>query len=221
MLNITSFLNSIIYRNPIKKKFTKIYKNNLFKGTQSKSGQGSNIIQTKVIRNEIPILLKKLKAKSIIDAPCGDFFWMKEVDLSDYKYIGIDIVGEIIKSNQTQYESQNITFIEMNIIEHLTPTVDLILCRDCLVHLSFEDSINIIKNFRKSGSKYLLATTFTERLNNNDLGRGFWRPLNLQMPPFNFPKPIHIINENCTEDNGRYSDKSLGLWALTDIHFNK
>ena len=78
----------------------------------------------------------------------------------------------------------------------------------------------MIKNFKRSGTKYLLITTFVNRLSNNDLGKGFWRTINIERPPFNFPNPIKIIDEKCTELNGEYSDKSLGLFLLKDIHFN-
>ena len=73
----------------VKRKFTKIYSKNLFKGDDSISGGGSNLYQTRVIRNAIPILLKEMGVKTMIDAPCGDLFWMKEVDLPVEKYIGI------------------------------------------------------------------------------------------------------------------------------------
>ena len=58
----------------------------------------------------------------------------------------------------------------------------------------------------------------TDRVSNSDLsGNDFWRPLNLELSPFDFPKPLKIINEKCTEYNGIYADKSLGLWLLDDI----
>ncbi|MBL0029993.1 MAG: hypothetical protein IPO95_13365 [Rhodanobacteraceae bacterium] len=45
----------------------------------------------------------------------------------------------------------------------------------------------------------------------------FFRPLNLQKPPFNLPKPFEIISEACTENGGGFADKSLGLWRIADI----
>ena len=78
--------------------------------------------------------------------------------------------------------------------------------------------MKVIDNFMKSGSKYLLTTTFVNRTRNDDLGKGFWRTLNLEIAPFQFPMPIKILNEKCTEYGGAYSDKSLGLWVLKDIH---
>jgi hypothetical protein len=219
MINKFSFFINI-YKKSTEKKFTKIFRNNSFLGRESKSGEGSGLPQTTAIRQEIPKLLKELHVKSLIDAPCGDLFWIKEIELPVEKYIGIDIVEELIDQNKKKYANQQRSFMALDIIEDEIPKADIILCRDCFVHLSFKQSFKIIKNFKKSGAIYLLTTTFTERLKNNDLGRGFWRTLNLEIPPFNFPRPIKIINENCSECNGQYSDKSLGLWLLDDIHFD-
>lgn len=105
----------------------------------------------------------------------------------------------------------------MDISKDGLPKADMILCRDCLVHFSFEDILSAIRNFKRSGSQYILTTTFSERLSNIDINTGGWRTLNLQLPPFNFPRPIKLINEKCDEAGGIYLDKSLGLWRLEDI----
>jgi hypothetical protein len=214
--SLAEYFREIFTRN----KFTNVYQKNLFKGKESRSGEGSNSIQTAAIRKEIPSLIKELKIKSLIDAPCGDFFWMREVELPVERYIGVEIVKELVEKNQNKFGDRQNIFMELNIIKDEIPMADMILCRDCLVHLSFKHGIQVINNFKRSGSKYLLITTFVDRLSNNDLGKGFWRTINIEKPPFNFPNPIKIINEKCTEHNGEYSDKSLGLYLLKDIHFN-
>ena len=81
----------------------------------------------------------------------------------------------------------------------------------------FEDALAALKNIKRSGSRYLLTTTFTERDSNMDIQTGQWRPLNMLKPPFSFPSPIMIINEKCTEGDGSWGDKSLGLWKISDI----
>ena len=198
-------------------KFSKVYFYNLFGGQESRSGEGSGLFQTRHIRKDIPKLLNKLEAASLIDAPCGDLFWIKAIELPVERYIGIDIVPELIQDNKRRYRNRQRSFLEMNIIEDRVPQADVILCRDCLVHLSFDECRKVIENFKKSGSKYLLTTTFTDRPENNDLVEGLWRPLNLEISPFNFPKPITVINEKCMECDGEFSDKSLGLWLLDSI----
>lgn len=56
------------------------------------------------------------------------------------------------------------------------------------------------------------------RTENTELGKNFFRPINLQCAPFNLSEPLEIINESCTHADGEYSDKSLGLWRISDLH---
>ena len=107
----------------------------------------------------------------------------------------------------------------MNLVTDSLPKADLIFSRDCLVHLRFKDALKTIANFKRSGAKYLLTTTFVDRTKNYDLVGmdSFWRPLNMRLAPFNLPEPLLIVNEGCTEEAELYTDKSLGLWLLSDI----
>jgi hypothetical protein len=205
----------------LKEKFSEVYDKNIFGGGKSRSGEGSDMVQTAVIRREIPRLLKSLDIKTFLDAPCGDWYWMRHVDLPVERYIGVDIVEPMIARNQAEFGAEKISFQCLNLASSELPKVDLIFSRDCLVHLSFADARKIIANFKRSGARYLLTTTFTQRNVNQDLGSGFWRPLNKQLPPFNFPPPQLLINEGCTEGNNMFTDKCLGLWKLEDIELTQ
>ncbi|MCT7958201.1 class I SAM-dependent methyltransferase [Laspinema palackyanum] len=199
---------------PIDKIFVEIYTKNTWKSPLSRSGTGSELLQTSTIQQAIPIIIEQLNIQVVVDAPCGDFHWMKEVKLDVLKYIGVDIVPILINENHKRYSNDKREFLVKNIISDPLPISDLIICRDCLVHLSFEDAIKSLKNFKQSGAKYLMTTTFIDCQINRDIITGNWRPLNLELPPFNFPKPIKLINEKCTEGSGTFSDKSLGIWDL-------
>ena len=199
--------------------FTSIYANAGWgKHLDTVSGPGSTLEQTAVIRSEIPELLKTLDARSILDAPCGDLFWMKECDLGATEYIGMDVVPAIVADNAKRFAASGRTFIAGDIVKDDLPRVDVILCRDCLVHLPFDDALAALRNFRRSGSTYLLATTFTGRTGNSDIpAAGGWRPLNLERAPFSLPAPLQLVNECCPVADGKYADKSLGLWLLSSI----
>lgn len=205
----------------VKRKFSEIYRENIFGGTESRSGGGSSMQQTETIRRELPALLRELGVKTLIDAPCGDFFWMRDTDLGIERYIGVDIVEELIVRNQRQFGGAGRSFVNLDIIKDTLPAADMIFCRDCLVHLNFDQAKKALRNFQLSGAKYLLTTTFAGRALNADLvGKDIWRTLNLERPPFNLPKPLRLINERCTEGDGGYVDKSLGLWALQDLRLD-
>jgi hypothetical protein len=199
-------------------RFSEFYHANVFGGRESRSGEGSSLEQTATIREEMPKLLKEIGARTFLDAPCGDFNWIQHVDLGVETYLGADVVEELVAENQRRYGSESRQFSCVNLIEDEPPAADVVFCRDCLVHLSFEQAKRVLQNFQRSGSRYVLTTTFVDRAENVDLkGRDVWRTLNLEMPPFNFPEPLKLINENCTEQGGAYSDKCLGLWRLSDL----
>jgi hypothetical protein len=67
---------------------------------------------------------------------------------------------------------------------------------------------------KNSGLKYRLVTTFPNQNKNVDIVMpGDWCALNFQKEPFNFPKPLIIINEK----SPARGDKSLALWKIEDL----
>ena len=105
----------------------------------------------------------------------------------------------------------------MDLCEGNLPVADVIFVRDCLVHLSNEDAKKALNNIANSGLRYLLTTIFNKRKKNKNIKTGFWRPVNLQLEPFNFPEPELIINEEFSGRFGKNSDKSLGLWKIDNL----
>jgi len=197
--------------------FGEIYKTNYWKGAESVSGKGSDLDQTQVVIEELNRLIKQLELGSLLDIPCGDFLWMQHVNLGDIQYYGADIVDELIKDNQQKFKADNLNFSTVNLIKDPLPSTDMIFTRDCLVHLSYDDIYHSLKNIKSSGFEYILTTTFVDRNTNEDIITGSWRAINLQIEPFNFPTPIELIDEQCTQGNGKYRDKHLGLWKVDDI----
>lgn len=194
----------------MKDTFERIFKTNEWKGDESVSGQGSDLYQTDRVRRELPKLLNRLGVETMLDIPCGDFYWMNYIPLPD-GYVGADIVPELIEQNQERYPG--VVFELMDITESKLPEVDLILCRDLLGHFSNADVKHALQNLRASRSLWLLATTFPDHEYEGDIETGHWRPINLASY-FGLPDPILLINEGCTEGGGKFADKSLGLWRL-------
>lgn len=164
----------------------------------------------------MPCLVKKLAAKTFLDLACGDFNWMKEIDLEVNTYFGADIVDSICEKNLHNYAQYNRVFRRLDLTKDTLPKADIILCRDALVHLSFCDIGKAISNIKKSGSRYLLVTTYPKVEVNFEICTGGWRPLNLQKPPFNWPEPTFLI-EDSEEIDLRDWGKHLGLWEVQKI----
>jgi hypothetical protein len=194
--------------------FTNIYRRNRWGDVESRSGAGSNREQTAAVRAALPRLLRELGCCRLLDIPCGDFYWMNLVEL-EAEYIGGDIVPELVGCNQRLFGGQRRRFVRLDIVHDSLPSADVLLCRDCLVHLSHDQVKDAMRNVKRSAITYLLTTTFVRREANADIPTGEWRPLNLQRPPFDFPPPLRLIDEQCPHPEFR--DKALGLWRVADI----
>ena len=199
----------------LKKIFTEIYESNSWTSSESRSGLGSELLSTETIRKELPEVFKKFNIKSVLDIPCGDFNWMSNVDLKEVHYIGADIVENMIEDNKNNFKDYE--FKVLDITEDDLPEVDLIFARDILGHFDYENIEKTIKNIIRSGSKYLLTTSFTKWEYNVEIKNGDWRPINLMLKPFLF-KPIYLINENCFEGDFQYNDKCLILFDLNKLY---
>lgn len=198
--------------------FERIERTNLWGAASSVSGLGSEDVATAAIREALPPLLHRLGARSLLDAPCGDAGWIGRIGL-DLDYVGIDIVPSLIEANNQRVARGELAgrFLVADITRDALPRADLILCRDCLVHLSFQNIARVVARFRESGAQFLLVTTFPECEDNHDCEDGDWRALNMARAPFNWSGPRELINERCEEGDGGWRDKSLGLWRLDEL----
>ncbi|MFT4940797.1 MAG: hypothetical protein ACI88A_003856 [Paraglaciecola sp.] len=199
--------------------FFDFYEENRWGSGESISGRGSELLQTKGLIEQLPKLFSKLHISSLLDLPCGDFNWMKNVLPNEIVYIGGDIVNNIILENNNKYQSDKYSFKHIDLLTSMLPATDAIFCRDCLVHFSYADIKQAINNITATKAKYLITTSFVEQQTNKDIVIGNWRPLNLLAEPFNFPTPLEILFEGCTESNGAYKDKAMCVWKIKDLPF--
>jgi hypothetical protein len=196
--------------------FNAIYNGNAWGSNESRSGTGSEIGTTKIIRKMLPLLWKQYGIKTFLDVPCGDYNWMKTVPKDGVCYIGGDIVEELIGQNNKKYKTENVSFNVMDITQDNLPAADMIFCKDCLQHLSYESIFKALINFKKSNSKYLLTTSYPLTLSNWDIIDGDYRPLNLRIKPFNLTMPIEKIYET-PNGAGVEKDKYMYLYKMEDI----
>src|SRR5262249_51031970 len=183
--------------------------------SESISGPGSTLQATEHLRSVLREFRRVLFRSSLLDAGCGDFNWMKEVDLGEVEYIGVDVVAsEIIERNNQLYGAVNRHFMVKDITRDNLPKVDLILCRDCLTHLPNKKVLRALQQFRCSGSTYLMTTSHPLLMENADTFTGGFRPLNLERPPFDWPAPLMQFGSCVDETSGT---GVLGLWKLNEI----
>lgn len=194
--------------------FTSYYRSNQWGDAETVSGVGSRLDSTANLRAHLPLLCEQFEIKSILDAPCGDYNWFCHVERGDMTYLGIDIVPELVEQNRKNYGDRNTEFINLDITRDPLPPADLIICRDLLAHLSFKDIGHIFENILNSDIKYLLLTHHHECNGNNDSYPGGYRPLNLELFPFDFPDPLLAIDD-WREDQ---TPRKMCLWEKQTIN---
>lgn len=194
--------------------FTRIYRTNKWGDKNTRSGKGSNLARTIEIRKKLLHLIKTLKINDLLDIPCGDFYWMEEIELPLNSYIGADIVSDLIDSNRTKFARKGRLFLKMDLLHEDLPASDAVLCRECLVHFSFTDIGRAIERIKSSNSRLLLTTHFPEIVQNKDILTGKHRPLNFERAPFFWPRPMTYIRES---NSARHGVKNLAVWRISDL----
>ena len=185
------FEKNLFKTKSVEERFNKIYSTNYWLDNESRSGTGSSLRSTENIRFHLLKILEKFNIKKLFDAPCGDFNWMSQVLKSvEIDYLGSDIVKDLIVSNK-KYENDKIKFTKLDIIVDKLPASDLMICRDCLFHFSYEDIFLFLNNFISSDIKYILLTSNLNeeyKFENKDIVTGDYRKIDLFSKPFNFEK---------------------------------
>jgi len=194
--------------------FTRIYRGSEWLSDESRSGPGSELVRTAGLRRELPELLAELGVDVLLDAGCGDFRWMSETELPVLEYIGVEVVPELAAELARRYARPGRRFLQADITRDELPQADFVLCREVLVHFPDEDVERALAAFRRTGARWLLATTFTARETNEPIELGSWRTLNLEAPPFSFPPPERTLDDIPTRNRELALDKRLGLWPL-------
>ena len=212
-------LRSRVLRNSeLDKKFLEIYEDNLWGSSSSRSGPGSEPLMTENLRVQLPRIIENYKINTMVDIPCGDFSWMKEViDISEVHYLGIDIVEPLIKTLKLNHEAVNTKFVLGDMRHVSLPTSDLVVSRDILFHLSYFDISLYLELLLKSKSKYFLTTSYHTNFEfkNTDIVSGDFRLLNLFTEPFNFPR---TFIEEIQEPSQNYNpSRSTYLWKTSDL----
>lgn len=173
--------------------FAGIYREKYWGRGESVSGVGSSLVQTENLRSHLPIIFKKFNVVTILDAPCGDMNWMFTVPKEKgMTYTGGDIVDELIDKNKKMYADKIHKFVKMDIINDPLPEVDLMICRDCLFHFSYKDTLSFLENFSKSDIPLLMTTTYknNDSFNNSDIMTGDYRKIDLFQQPYSLSEEV-------------------------------
>ena len=190
--------------------FSDIYRGNRWNGTDSLSGPGSGAVATKLLRDEILRLVRELGVQTVIDAACGDGYWMPDLP----GYVGVDVAPEAI--HRARKRNPGRTYLVGNVATMKLPSADLVIIRDAIQHLSLADGLATLASIVRSRPRYLLASTYVGG-QNVDIVTGDCYSPDLTAPPFSMGEPERLIFDGYTYHDPeavRDPAKHLGLWSL-------
>lgn len=193
--------------------FTDIFEKQHWGKDISVSGLGSTPDATKLIAQQLPAVLKQLDIKVFLDAPCGDFSWMKDVELGVERYIGGDIVKALVDQNTASYAGPGREFMVLNLLSDTLPECDMLFCRDCMLHLSYANQRELLENVKKSQAKYVMLSNFPKAEANRDIVTGEARQVNLLLSPIKLPEPILRVNDS----NAREPNREMCVWEIEQL----
>src|SRR5262245_9526692 len=132
---LTRALLILAPRRRVRAAFTRHYERRDWLEPETVSGRGSSLTRTAAIRRELPALVRELGVRRVVDAGCGDFHWFAALEIELESYVGIDVVEPLVAVTRRRHETPQRRFVSLDIIRDSLPQADLIVCRDCLVHL--------------------------------------------------------------------------------------
>ena len=176
---------------------------------ETPNGPGSTVALTEGIRGWLPGLFERYGIKSMLDAPCGDWNWLRLVDLGRIDYLGWDCLPALVEQCSQRVAdgdcvgTPNAVFECVNLLTvPEVPQVDLILSRDFLAHLPNQPAQRVLDKFKASGSRYLLTSHYPHADNRfvYDPKDFAWigyaeRAINLEALPFSLGAPLEAYPE--------------------------
>jgi len=183
-------------KDQLKKMFSRSWAS---EGGETPCGQGSTLTNTAAMRVALQEWLYKYGVDVMVDAGCGDFNWVKQLNLGGITYYGYDIVDR---------KRRDLPFAVKDVITESFPPCDLVVCKDVFIHWTNEMIMDAIANFRKY-TNYMFAES-TPGISNDgrpEQAGGFAR-VNLEGLPFNLGPPMEKIKDKKFR---RY----YGWWDIT------
>ena len=121
--------------------------------------------QERQLRKELINLCIDLSVKVLVDAPCGDVFWMQDVweKMSGIVqvYIGCDPNLDIIEENKAHYEMEitipKVWFEQLDIVNETLPACDMLFCGTFFGSYSTQQRRKILTNFKETRIKHFVT----------------------------------------------------------------
>lgn len=210
-------------RQPVSKVFEDVYNQGMWGGEQGKfySGPGSEGDAARIYAQGIRGFITERNISSVVDLGCGDFRVASQFLDDQMTYVGVDIVGSLVRENGAKYGSDRVSFACLDIIKDQLPEGELCLIREVFQHLSNAEILEVMPKLRQF--RYVVYTDHqpgpgARCIPNRDISHGvdtrIWldSALFLDQPPFN--APVQLLFENPAAVNLRNPGEQFRTYLL-------
>lgn len=174
--------------------FDKVYENKIWGNGEilgGSSGPGSDPKLNKKYIQYLNDFIQQNNIKSIVDLGCGDWQIMRLINLNNIQYYGYDTSKIIINNNNKKYKKENIHFIHNDLDQEVNlKNADLLICKDVLQHLSYNNINKILSQLDKFKYVFIIGN-MQENTINEDIQDGGCRDLDIRKHPFNIKNTQH------------------------------
>jgi hypothetical protein len=138
--------------------FAEIYARNTWGGRPGEffSGPGSDSAQVRAYVEYVRAFARDHGIRTLVDLGCGDYRVGMQLRTPGDRYVGVDIVPDLVAHNSRTFGGPDTEFKCMDIIAEEPPAGDLCLVRQVLQHLSNQQVSRILPGLRRY--RYVLVS---------------------------------------------------------------
>jgi len=134
--------------------FTEIYAGNKWGGSSGEFHSGSGTSDEEIVSSYIAAISnladqEGFKGLTFVEIGCGDFVVGRQLLPFCDKYIGADIVQDLVARNNREFSSPSTKFVHLNAVEDELPDGDVCFIRQVFQHLSNQQIAQILEKTRK------------------------------------------------------------------------
>ena len=141
--------------------------------SESRSGPGSTPAAARRYVEVLERVLREENVRSVVDVGCGDWAFSRLVSWQAVRYLGVDVVPDLIAHLERTHASDGVHFACIDASREELPAADLVIAKDILQHWPSA----AIERFLRALPRFRLALLTNDRDRVYRTGwRQLWRP---------------------------------------------
>ena len=120
------------------------------------SGSGSAPEYAVPYAEAVNAFVERNGIRTIVDLGCGDFSVGRLLARPGVRYLGVDVVDEVVSRNRERFGSAEIEFVCLDATADVLPEGDVCLLRQVLQHLSNAEILAVLERTRRY--RFVLVT---------------------------------------------------------------